>query len=136
MLPFEQAADALKQAIHIGPDTAEVHFALGSAYCALSRWAQAIEAYRQAIRLRPDLSGARFGLVLCYLIVGENGLALEEYKILKDLDKDLANQLFSLIYESYGRRLTRAVGATTTSVIPYDLLIPKSPDHSCHTPVG
>ena len=135
MLPFEQAAKALKQATSIGPDTAEVHFALGSAYCALSRWAQAIEAYRQAIRLRPDLYGARFGLGLCYLMVGENGLALEEYKTLKELDKNLADRLFTIIWGSE-KDGPKAVGATTTSAIPYNLLTPKGPDHSCHTPVG
>ena len=99
MLPFEQAGEALRQAIHIGPDTAEVHFALGSAYCALSRWGQAIEAYRQAIRLGLDLYGARFGLGLCYLVVDEKGLALKECRILKDLDQDLANTLLSFINE-------------------------------------
>ena len=96
MLPFVQAAEALKQAIRISPGTAEVHFALGSAYCALSRWAQAIEAYKQATRLRPDLSGAHFGLGLCYLIVGEKDSALKEYRILKDLDKDFATPYVAL----------------------------------------
>jgi len=96
---YQEAIDALKQAIKIKPDCAKAHWCLGLAYGNLDRWQDAIESYKQAIRIEPDDAKAHFGLGLTYFISGDKGSALEEYKILKTLDAELANKLFNLIYK-------------------------------------
>lgn len=96
---YNEAIEALKQAIRIKPNYAEAHYNLGIMYSKLDMYKEAIESYKQAIRIKPDFAEAHYILGLSYLIINDRGSALEEYKILKELDSEKANELFNLIYK-------------------------------------
>ena len=59
---WDQAVDALRQAVSADPQDADAHFQLGYAYRELKRPAEAAEEFQQAIRLRPDDGQAYFQL--------------------------------------------------------------------------
>ena len=90
-----EAIRAYQQALHLKPDSAEVHNKLGDAYYYASRLREAIEEYTEAARLKPEWAEAHYNLAVAYFESGNRSMAATEARILQRLD--------SRLYEKYLR---------------------------------
>jgi tetratricopeptide (TPR) repeat protein len=93
---YQDAIEALKQAIRIKPDLAEAHYNLGVAYHRLGRYKDAIEALKQAIRIKPDLAEAHCNLGVAYGELGRYQDAVESYKQAIRIKPDYAEAHYNL----------------------------------------
>ncbi|PIQ93283.1 MAG: hypothetical protein COV68_10730, partial [Nitrospirae bacterium CG11_big_fil_rev_8_21_14_0_20_41_14] len=59
-----EGINALKKAIHYGPDTVKAYNNLGVAYINIGKYAEAVEVLNEAIRLKPDYLQARNNLAV------------------------------------------------------------------------
>ncbi|MGA2071311.1 MAG: tetratricopeptide repeat protein, partial [Sedimentisphaerales bacterium] len=102
---YQEAIEALKQAIRIKPDLAEAHYNLGNAYNSLGRYQDAIESYKQAIRIKPDYAEAYDNLGNAYLELSRYQDAVEAYKQAIRIKPDYAEVHYNLgnTYSSLGR---------------------------------
>ena len=89
------AIRAYQQALHLKPDSPEVHNKLGDAYYYASRLPEAIEEYTEAARLRPEWAEVHYNLAVAYFESGNRSMAATEAHILQRLD--------SKLYEKYLR---------------------------------
>jgi len=110
---WEDALEAIKQAILLQPDWAVAHNRLGLVHYGcnaqgVARREEALRAFQEAVRLEPDFADAHFNLGLSYFwLMGYwtkpatkdcyRRAAFHEYEILKNLSADLAGQLFELL---------------------------------------
>jgi S1-C subfamily serine protease len=90
-----EAIRAYQQALHLKPDSPEVHNKLGDAYYYASRLREAIEEYTEAARLRPEWAEVHYNLAVAYFEIGNRSMAATEAHILQRLD--------SKLYEKYLR---------------------------------
>jgi protein involved in polysaccharide export with SLBB domain len=67
---YNEAVEALKEAVRLRPDYTDAWFGLAHAYSDLGRWQEAAEAYQQVIRLDPKDAEARYNLDATYAKMG------------------------------------------------------------------
>ncbi len=84
---FKEALRRVKEE----PDSAEMHYKLGSIYLKNFLFYDAIEELCQAIILNNEFSKAHNNLGCAYARIGEFGLAMREFKLAVKLDKNYAD---------------------------------------------
>jgi len=94
---YDDAIEALRQALRIDPECAEAWYYLGIAYIKLKRYDDAIEAYRQALRISPKDAKAWYDLGIAYALSDNRTAALDAIRQLRRLDPERADRLFNLI---------------------------------------
>jgi len=94
---YQEAVEALREAVRLKPDDAEAWCYLGFSYGALGRRREAVEAFRKAVRLKPDFAEAWVGLGFAYFLSGNRSAALEAVKELRRHDPHMADVLFNMI---------------------------------------
>ncbi len=87
----EQAVDAYEQAIEHGADSAEVHYNLGNALCALGRAADAASSYLRAVERQPDYVAAWNNLGNALVDTGGAAEAVDAYRRALALDPHYAD---------------------------------------------
>jgi tetratricopeptide (TPR) repeat protein len=121
---YQDAIEAIKQAIRIEPDLAEAHYDLGVAYGKLGRWQDAVEAYKQAIRIKPNYAEAHNNLGNVYPRLGRYQDAIEAYKQAIRIKPDLAEAHYNLGV-AYGK-----LGRSQDAVESYKQAIRIKPDYT------
>jgi len=94
---YEEAIEALTQAVRIKPDFAEAQYGLGVSYANMHLYEAAEKALMQAVQLSPRYAEAHHILGFVYLNTGNKKAAIEQQEILKGLDKELADELLAYI---------------------------------------
>ena len=94
---YNDAIEALRQAVRIDPEYANAWNNLGAAYVELKRYNDAIEALRQAVRIDPEDAVAWYNLGTAYAFSGNRTEALNVVRELRRLDPVNADKLFNKI---------------------------------------
>lgn len=90
----ETAIKHLKSALEISPDSAEVHFMLGSTYADIGMYERAENSLKQALVAKPDFEAARFQLGLLYIVNNQVDQASTTWEALDNLGDDNPHYLF------------------------------------------
>ena len=98
----EQAVDAYEQAIERGADSAEVHYNLGNALCALGRAADAASSYLRAVEREPDYVAAWNNLGNALVDTGRPAEAVDAYRRALAVDPHYADA-HSNLAEAYAQ---------------------------------
>ena len=72
--------DALVKEVQQNPNSADAHYRLGSAYCAVAQYEEAIEELKEAIRIKPDFSQAHCKLGDAYQDLHRSKEASDAYE--------------------------------------------------------
>jgi tetratricopeptide (TPR) repeat protein len=94
---YNDAIEALRQAVHIDPGYVNAWNNLGAAYVELRRYHDAIEALRQAVRIDPANTNAWYNLGVAYAFSGNRTEALNIARELRRRDPVTADKLFNRI---------------------------------------
>jgi tetratricopeptide (TPR) repeat protein len=111
---FDEASEALEEAIELEPDHPEVvahwqatlaaledlidYEELGDEHMRQDEYAQAVDAYSRAIELDPQNVSARFNRAYAYHLLGEYNAAIADYQRTIELDSNHAVALNNLAY--------------------------------------
>ena len=101
---YDQAIEALKQALELDTNYPLTHAYLGFNYVAKGMFAEAVAAYEESIRLGNKTPGVQIYLGAAYAKAGERGKAL---KILDDLQKSgnyVSPGELPILYAALGER--------------------------------
>ena len=90
----EEAIIGLKRALALAPDSARLHYVLGSEYAQIGLLDRAVAHIHQAIELNPTLEGPRFQLGFIYLNAGNVDAATKTWEAFDALGEDHALYLF------------------------------------------
>jgi len=94
---YNDAIEALRQAVRINPEDANAWNNLGAAYIEVKRYNDAIEASRQAVRINPEDANASYNLGVAYNLSGNRTAALNTAQELRRLDPIAADKLSNQI---------------------------------------
>jgi len=94
---YNDAIEALRQAVRIDPEYANAWNNIGAAYVELKRYNDAVEALRQAVRIDPEYANAWYNLGVAYAYSGNRTEALNVVQELRRLDPLTADMLFNQI---------------------------------------
>jgi len=94
---YNDAIEALRQAVRINPEDANAWNNLGAAYIEVKRYNDAIEASRQAVRINPEDANACYNLGVAYNLSGNRTAALNTVQELRRLDPITADKLSNQI---------------------------------------
>jgi Flp pilus assembly protein TadD len=92
---FEEALNALNQALRISPEDSVALNYLGMLFESLDRTQDAVVAYKRAIAAKPDYAEAHYNLALLFLLLRDRNQAQREYDLLRSLNSDLADTLLN-----------------------------------------
>ncbi len=93
---FEEAVEALKEAVRLDPNNAVTHYFFGAALAMAAQPEAAIEAYQKAVDIDPDLSGAYIGLGHVLKTVGDQEGGVLAYRRAIALRPDFGETYYSL----------------------------------------
>ena len=91
LMRYNDAIEALRQAVRIDPEYVNAWNNLGAAYVELKRYNDAIEASRQAVRIDPENANAWYNLGVAYAFSGNRTEALNVVQELRRLDPVMAD---------------------------------------------
>jgi len=94
---FDEALDALTQAIAKLKDPTVAYNNIGITYGKLGRYQEEIDAMKKAIKLRPRYASARYNLGVTLIKVGDLDGAREQYRALNEFDVTIAKALLDEI---------------------------------------
>ena len=94
---YNDAIEALRQAVRIDPEYVNAWNNLGAAYVELRRYNDAIEALRHAVRIDPENANAWYNLGVAYASSGNRTEARNVVRELRRLDPVTADKLFNRI---------------------------------------
>jgi Tfp pilus assembly protein PilF len=78
---FEGAASALKEALSIAGDRADLYVMLGQKQAGAERYWESIKSFRQALELDPKVPGAHYGLAMTLRSLGDLAAAQSEFEL-------------------------------------------------------
>jgi TonB family protein len=86
---YDEAVQALKQAVQLDPNDATAYLKLGLAHSALSQYQEAVVVLNMGIRIKPEVADAEtyYHLGNAYIALGKNSEGLESLKQAKRLMK-------------------------------------------------
>ena len=97
LMRYNDAIEALRQAVRIDPEYVNAWNNLGAAYVELKRYNDAIEASLQAVRIDPENANAWYNLGVAYAFSGNRTEALNVVQELRRLDPVMADKLYNWI---------------------------------------
>jgi len=95
---YQEAINALENALKLQPDWALAHSKLGQAYLQVGKTDQAIQSFQESIRLEPNSDIFHANLALAFLINDDLESAKKEYFILKALDPEMAREIAKKLF--------------------------------------
>lgn len=98
---YNDAVEALRQALRINPEYAAAWYNLGNAYFYLKRYNESIEAYRQALRIDPEDADAWYNLGRAYYHLKRHNDAIDAYRQALRINPENADA-WNNLGEAYG----------------------------------